>query len=112
MYSAKKVNGKALYTYARKGIEIERKEQTINIFEAHISNWDKPILRMELHVSKGTYIRSYAYDLGKELNVPAVLKSLKRTQIDTYHLRDSFSLDQFSTFWEQVKKKNGDYKRT
>jgi len=104
MYSAKKVNGRALYTYARKGIEIERKEQNVNIYEASISKWAKPFLNMELHVSKGTYIRSYAHDLGLKLGIPAVLKNLQRTMIDEYHLDDSFSIDQFIAFWEKVNK--------
>ena len=104
MYSAKKVQGKALYKYARKGIEIERKEQTVNIFEVHISKWVKPVLNLELHVSKGTYIRSYAHDLGLELKIPAVLSNLKRTMIDDYHLKDSFTIEQFSAFWEKVNK--------
>ncbi len=104
MYSAKKVQGKALYKYARKGIEIERKEQLVNIFEVLISKWEKPLLNLELHVSKGTYVRSYAHDLGLELKIPAVLKNLKRTLIDDYHLKDSFTIDQFSDFWEKVNK--------
>ena len=104
MYSAKKVKGKALYKYARKGIEIERKEQTVNIFEVQLRKWQKPILDLELHVSKGTYIRTYANDLGIELKIPAVLKNLKRTMIDDYHLQDSFTIDQFGAFWNKVSK--------
>jgi len=104
MYSAKKIKGKALYKYARKGIEIERKEQTINIFEVQIRKWQKPFLELELHVSKGTYIRSYANDLGIELEIPAVLKNLKRTMIEDYHLQDSFTIDQFGAFWNKVSK--------
>jgi tRNA pseudouridine55 synthase len=104
MYSAKKIQGKALYKYARKGIEVDRKEQIVNIFEVYISKWQKPLLNIELHVSKGTYIRSYANDLGMELQVPAVLNKLKRTMINEYHLKDSFTIEQFATFWERVSK--------
>ena len=102
MFSAKKVKGKALYKYARKGIEIERKAVKVNILESRIDSWKTPFLEMHLHVSKGTYIRSYAYDLGRALNVPAVLKELQRTQIDEFLLEDSFTIDQFCTFWNKV----------
>ncbi len=102
MFSAKKVNGKALYKYARKGIEIERKAVKVNILESIIDSWKTPLLEMRLHVSKGTYIRSYAHDLGQALNVPAVLQQLQRTQIDDFFLEDSFTIDQFCTFWTEV----------
>ena len=102
MFSAKKVKGKALYKYARKGVEIERKAVKVNIFESIIDSWKTPFLKMSLHVSKGTYIRSYAHDLGQALGVPATLKELQRTQIDDFQLEDSFTIDQFCTFWTKV----------
>lgn len=102
MFSAKKVNGKALYKYARKGIEIERKAVKVKILKSIIDSWKTPFLEMHLHVSKGTYIRSYAYDLGQALNVPAVLKELQRTKIDNFLLEDSFTIDQFCSFWTKV----------
>lgn len=104
MFSAKKIKGKALYKYARNGIEVERKLETIHIYEVQLKKWVEPILDLELHVSKGTYIRSYANDLGIELGIPAVLKNLIRTQIDEYHVHDSFTIEQFSAFWEKVNK--------
>lgn len=102
MFSAKKVNGKALYKYARKGIEIERKAVKVNILDCTINSWETPLLDISLHVSKGTYIRSYAHDLGKALSVPALLKELQRTQVDIFQLKDSFTVDQFSTFWTGI----------
>ena len=102
MFRAKKVKGKALYKYARKGIEIEREAVKVNILESIIDNWKTPLLEMRLHVSKGTYIRSYAHDLGQALNIPAVLKELQRTQVDGFLLVDSFTIDQFCTFWTKV----------
>ncbi|KAA3617723.1 MAG: tRNA pseudouridine(55) synthase TruB [Calditrichaeota bacterium] len=102
MFSAKKVKGKALYKYARQGIEIERKAVKVRIIESKINFWEKPFLKMNLHVSKGTYIRSYAHDLGKALHVPALLKELQRTQVDNFLLEDSFTIEEFCTFWEKV----------
>lgn len=102
MFSAKKVNGKALYKYARKGIEIERKEVQIQIHDVILNKWTSPLLNISLHVSKGTYIRSYAHDLGMKLGVPATLNELQRTEIGTLKLEDSFSVEEFFEFWNKV----------
>ena len=102
MFSAKKVKGKALYRYARKGIEIERKEVPVKIYDVDLESWKKPLLKINIHVSKGTYVRSYAHDLGEHLKVPAMLNQLKRTQINDFDLKDSFLIDQFFEFWNRV----------
>lgn len=102
MFSAKKINGKTLYKYARKGLEIERKAVPVIVYNVSLRSWKAPLLKIDIHVSKGTYIRSYAMDLGTQLQVPAVLNQLKRTMIDNYHLKDGFSIDQFFEFWNEA----------
>lgn len=102
MFSAKKVKGKVLYKYARKGIEVERKESSVKVFSVSLKDWTNPFLRINIHVSKGTYIRSYAHDLGVLLQVPAVLNQLKRLQINDFDVKDSFSIDAFFEFWNRV----------
>ena len=102
MYSAKKIGGKPLYKYARKGLELQREAVPVEIYKAEIKKWEKPYLELMLHVSKGTYIRSYANDLGETLNIPAVLKELERTQIDSYKLEESFRIEEFEVFWAKV----------
>jgi tRNA pseudouridine55 synthase len=102
MYSAKKVKGKALYEYARQGIEIKRDNVKVTIHDVLLEDWQKPILKLKLHVSKGTYIRSYANDLGTELGIPAVLNELKRTQIGVLKVEDSFTVEKFFEFWKKV----------
>ncbi|MCB0282409.1 MAG: tRNA pseudouridine(55) synthase TruB [Calditrichae bacterium] len=102
MYSAKKVNGKALYKYARNGIEVERKPVTVQIFDVNLKSWEKPLLNLRMHVSKGTYIRSYAHDLGESLKVPAVLKELKRIAIGDMKIEESFTIEEFIEFWKKI----------
>ena len=85
MTSAIKVNGKKLYEYQRKGIEIERKERSITIYESEIVsdlrfNEGHYEIDIRLFVSKGFYVRSYAHDLGELLGGKAILKNLRRTK--------------------------------
>ncbi len=102
MYSAKRVNGVRLYKLARKKVEVEREAQTVQIFNAQIETWDSPVLRMTLHVSKGTYIRSYAHDLGQKLHCGAYLNQLQRTSIEQYRLEDSFTIEEFIATYKEI----------
>ena len=67
MYSALKVNGKKLYELAREGIEIERKARRITIHDIEILEVNLPRVRMSVHCSKGTYIRTLCNDIGEKL---------------------------------------------
>ena len=87
MYSAKKINGKRLYELARKNIEIERKPQSIKIFYVKIKKYNWPELQLDIYCSSGTYIRTIASDLGKELGCGAYLKELRRTAIEKYKIK-------------------------
>ncbi len=84
MYSAKKVNGKKLYELARKGIEITRKPNKIEIFSIELLSFDYPYLKIQVHCSSGTYIRSLAHDIGQKLGVTAYCDELERTAIGKY----------------------------
>lgn len=101
MYSAKKVNGKRLYKLARNNKEVKRKPITVTIYKSDIVEWNPPDLKMSMKVSKGTYIRSYADDLGKKLGCGAHLKDLKRTAIGPYTVEDSFTLSEFINYWTE-----------
>ena len=57
-------------------------------------------MELLLDVSKGTYIRTYAHDLGQKLGVGASLKELERLTIDKYNLADSFTIQEFDEFWK------------
>ncbi|GAB4063507.1 tRNA pseudouridine(55) synthase TruB [Uliginosibacterium sediminicola] len=78
MYSALKFEGRALYDYARQGIEIERKSRRITIFELEVESIALPQLQIRVRCSKGTYIRTLAEDIGKLLGCGAHLTALRR----------------------------------
>ena len=82
MYSAKKIQGKKLYDLARKGIEVDRQLVKITV-QTHFIY---PVLQLRIACSKGTYIRSIAYDLGKRLGCGAHLTNLKRSRSGLFNL--------------------------
>lgn len=87
MYSAKKVNGKKLYELARKGITIERESREVTV-EMTVLSYEYPFLKVHVACSKGTYIRSLAFDIGNELGTGAHLSDLTRTRSGSFHLKD------------------------
>ncbi len=87
MFSAKKVKGKKLYELARKGIEIERKEQQVTV-DTKILHYEYPYLTLHISCSKGTYIRSMAEDIGLMLGSGAHLSDLCRTRSGPFLLGD------------------------
>ena len=76
MYSALKVNGKKLYELARAGIEVERERRKVTIHDIQIVEIKLPRVRMRVHCSKGTYIRTLCHDIGADLNVGGCMESL------------------------------------
>ncbi len=80
MYSALKHKGKPLYHYARKGIEIERQLRTVMIPEIECLAFEGETIRIKVRCSKGTYIRTLAYDIGRDLGCGAHLVALRRLQ--------------------------------
>lgn len=95
MFSALKVNGKTLYEEARKGRTIEIQARTITITRFEIVKMEMPVLNFEVQCSKGTYIRSLAFDLGKSLDSGAYLSELRRTKIGDYSVEDAYQLNDF-----------------
>ncbi len=87
MFSAKKVGGKKLYELARKGIVIERQAVAVNL-HSELIDYSYPNLTLKVQCSKGTYLRSLAYDIGIELGCGAHLSSLTRTKSGTFTLED------------------------
>ncbi|MDO5013567.1 MAG: tRNA pseudouridine(55) synthase TruB [Lactobacillaceae bacterium] len=98
MYSAIKVNGKKLYEYARSGETVERPKRHVHIerFEMTASSYDEKNqqqrIRFVVDCSKGTYVRTLAYDLAKELGYPGVMSSLTRTKSGGFELDQTLSL--------------------
>lgn len=94
MFSALKHEGKPLYDYARRGIEVERKARPITIYAIDVVAIDLPFVTLDVHCSKGTYIRSLVDDLGQSLGCGAYVKSLHRTQVGDYPADAMHSLDE------------------
>ena len=84
MFSALKHNGKPLYEYARQGITVEREARPITIFELNFIKHNAPYLTLEVHCSKGTYIRTLVDDLGEALGCGAHVTMLRRTAVADY----------------------------
>ncbi|RDE97994.1 tRNA pseudouridine(55) synthase TruB [Aggregatibacter aphrophilus] len=84
MFSALKHNGKPLYEYARQGIMVEREARPITIFELNFIEYNAPYLTLEVHCSKGTYIRTLVDDLGEVLGCGAHVTMLRRMAVADY----------------------------
>ncbi len=89
MFSAKKINGQKLYKLARKGKNIKRKKQKIEIYNIKLLEYSYPDLKIEVNCSTGTYIRTLANDIGQKLGCGAYCEELKRTAIGSYDLNQA-----------------------
>lgn len=104
MYSALKHNGQPLYKLARQGIEVEREAREVEIYSYELLKFtpgahspDKlPRVEIEVHCSKGTYVRSLAEDLGKALGVGGFVEKLHRSAAGPYHEDDAVTLDELT----------------
>jgi tRNA pseudouridine55 synthase len=96
-YSAIKIQGQAAYKRARAGEELTMQARPIEIYRLEIAAWQKPELTLDVACSKGTYIRSLAYDLGRALVCGAHLAGLLRTRSGPFHLEESLTLEELAT---------------
>jgi len=95
IFSAIKKDGKRLYELARKGETTEIKARNITIFEFEITKINLPKIEFRVACSKGTYIRSLAFDFGKALGSGAYLSSLRRTKIGDFSVEKAVSIEHF-----------------
>ena len=96
MFSAVKIDGRPLYRLARKGIEVERKEREVEIYEVQMKGIDLPLVRFKVSCSKGTYIRTLGRDIGRKIGCGAHLLRLRRTRSGPFTLGQAIS-------WEGLK---------
>ena len=91
MYSAIKINGKKLYEYARKNIEIDVKPRKIEIYNIELQKIDEneKLIYFKVECSKGTYIRSLCEDIAKKLGTVGYMKELNRTKVGIFNIEDS-----------------------
>ena len=97
IFSAIKKDGKRLYELARKGETTEIKERTVTVSSFEITKIKLPEVEFRIICSKGTYIRSIAFDYGKALNSGGYLSALRRTKIGNFSVDDAFSVEEFIT---------------
>jgi tRNA pseudouridine55 synthase len=97
------IEGKRAYEFARKGIHKEMNPVTVFFREAELLTYGIPDITVRIVCSKGTYIRSFARDLGLALGSGAYLLNLERTAIGPYLLKNAFSLEIFENFIRDLK---------
>jgi tRNA pseudouridine55 synthase len=103
MYSAKLIKGKRAYEFARKGIDKELLPVSVFYREIELLSFSIPEIRIRVVCSKGTYIRSFARDIGLALKSGAYLSALERTAIGSYNVNKAYDIEQFQKYIEQMK---------
>ena len=93
MYSAVKVNGRKLYEYARKGIEVKRTSRPVTIYNIELRDFALPKCDIDLVCSKGTYVRQLADDIGEDLGCGACITSLRRTSVGSFVINNAIQLE-------------------
>jgi len=92
MYSAKKVQGKKLYQYARKGLSVERKPIRIRISELELIQFSKDEAEFRVRISKGGYVRVLCDDIGRDLGCGGYMLSLRRTKIGEFDVKNAIKV--------------------
>jgi tRNA pseudouridine55 synthase len=106
MYSALKFEGKPLYKYAREGITIDRPARPITVYEINQLRFEGDEIDLDIHVSKGTYIRTITDDLGELLGCGAHVSMLRRTQVADYPYENMVTIEQLDILIEQAKEQD------
>lgn len=104
MFSALKVGGQKLYQLAREGVEIERKARRVTVTRFEVKRDERPQdVHFKIDCSKGTYIRSLAYDLGRRLGTAAHLTRLRRGRIGEHSMDEAWQLSDLLARIEDCK---------
>lgn len=98
-FSAKKINGQSAYKLARKHKNFELKPQIVNIKDIKIKHFENPFLKINVICSKGTYIRSLAYEIGKKLGYGGYLTDLRRNAIGEYNVDKALTIEEFIKYY-------------
>lgn len=92
-YSAIKINGQRAYKSAQKGLKVEIQPRKVTINSLKLIDYNYPLVTLEADVSSGTYIRSLAEDIGKDLQTGGYCTKIVRTRIGEYYLKNAITLD-------------------
>lgn len=98
MFSALKQNGQRLYKLARKGLEVKRESRTVTVHDISIQSIEDDYLELQVHCSKGFYIRSLAMDIGNALNCGAHVERLRRVAVHDFGIDQCISLEQLEAY--------------
>ena len=104
MYSAIKLNGKKLYEYARKGIEVEVKPRTIEIYKLELIKIENMEITFMVSCSKVTYIRTLCEKIAEELGTIGYMKDLKRIQVGEFNISNSINVEDIRENPELIEK--------
>jgi tRNA pseudouridine55 synthase len=102
MYSALKHKGQPLYKYAREGIEVPREARDITVFNLELLRFEHDEVELNIHVSKGTYIRTIVDDLGELLGCGAHVAHLRRSAVGNYPIEKMITLPELEALLEQA----------
>lgn len=106
MYSALKHQGQPLYKYAREGIEVPREARDITVFSLSLLRFEHDEVELNIHVSKGTYIRTIVDDLGELLGCGAHVSNLRRLAVGSYPIDKMVTLPELEALLEQAIEKD------
>lgn len=102
MHSAKFIEGKRAYEFARKGIKKELEPVNIVFKEIELVSFSLTEIKIRLRCSKGTYIRAFARDFGQAINSGCYLSALERTAIGIFRLTEAYTIEKFAEYLEQL----------
>jgi tRNA pseudouridine55 synthase len=103
-FSAIKVAGRPMYSYARRGEEIVAKPRRVRVYSLDVIAWNPPDLELRTRVSSGAYVRSIVHDLGEALGVGGYVSRLRRTRIGPFDVADAVDLARAGTTAESFEK--------
>ncbi|MCG7497552.1 tRNA pseudouridine(55) synthase TruB [Vibrio sp. Of7-15] len=106
MFSALKYQGRPLYEYAREGVEVPRESRKITVYSIELIRFEGDEVEMDVHCSKGTYIRTITDDLGEMLGCGAHVTSLRRTGVSNYPMDRVVTLEQLEELLEQAREQD------
>lgn len=103
VYSAKRLDGKRAYEYARSGEQVTMRQALITVYSMEVLDFSLPKVTLKIVCSKGTYIRSIAKELGELLESGAHLSSLQRSKSGEHYVEDALQMDEIIKILDQTK---------
>ncbi|MDR2383019.1 MAG: tRNA pseudouridine(55) synthase TruB [Prevotellaceae bacterium] len=106
LFSAKLIEGKRAYEYARAGKVPEMKSANVEIYNLELLDYTSPVAKIKINCSKGTYVRSFARDLGLALQSGGYLSKLRRTASGEYNVSNALTINEIEEMFNQITTKS------